>query len=275
MKVSKICFSTVTAVLLLGTTAWAEDCKPAHNFTTVEAGKLTVAIYEYPPFSTVAADGQIGGVDSDIAKAIAKANCLEIVPVSVDPAATIQYVISGKADIAVGDWYRTEERSKVLGLSYPIYLDQMGIYSKDGVSKIEDLMGKKVGSVSGFLWVAELQALLGDNLQLYPNPVALAQDLAAGRVDIGVDSYGTGTYAQKNGGYAGIQIKVAEPDERVQASIQAAQSALLYSKDNVDFGAALDAGIKELHASGELAKILTSNGLDASGADVGEPRLVK
>ena len=175
----------------------------------------------------------------------------------------------------MGDWYRTEERSKVLGLSYPIYLDQMGIYSKDGVSKIEDLMGKKVGSVSGFLWVAELQALLGDNLQLYPNPVALAQDLAAGRVDIGVDSYGTGTYAQKNGGYAGIQIKVAEPDERVQASIQAAQSALLYSKDNVDFGAALDAGIKELHASGELAKILTSNGLDASGADVGEPRLVK
>lgn len=275
MKISTLCYSALTATVLLGTTALAQDCTPAHEFTTVEAGKLTVAIYEYPPFSSVSADGQIGGVDSDIAKAIAEANCLEIVPVSVDPAATIQYVISGKADIAVGDWYRTEERSKVLGLSYPIYLDQMGIYSKDGVSKVEDLIGKKVGSVSGFLWVTELQALLGDDLQLYPNPVALAQDLAAGRVEIGVDSYGTGAYAQKNGGYAGIQIKVAEPDDRVQASIQAAQSALLYAKDNTAFGAALDAGIQELHASGKMGEILKANGLDPSGADVGEPRLVK
>ena len=275
MKVSSLCYSAVTAAVLLGTAAWAQDCKPAHEFKTVEAGKLTVAIYEYPPFSSVAAGGEIGGVDSDIAKAIAQANCLEVVPVSVDPAATIQYVISGKADIAVGDWYRTEERAKVLGLSYPTYLDQMGIYSKEGFSKVEDLMGKKVGTISGFLWVAELQTLLGDNLVLYPNPVALAQDLAAGRVDVGVDSYGTGVYAQKSGGYAGIQIKVAEPDDRVQASIQAAQAALLYSKDNPEFGAALDAGIQEMHGSGELAEILKSNGLDPSGADVGEPRLVK
>lgn len=275
MKVSTLCHSAITATLLLGGGAWAQDCTPAHQFKTVEEGKLTVAIYEYPPFSSVAADGQIGGVDSDIAKVIAKENCLEVVPVSVDPAATIQYVISGKADIAVGDWYRTEERSKVLGLSHPTYLDQMGIYSKDGVSKIEDLIGKKVGTVSGFLWVTELQALLGDNLQLYPNPVALAQDLAAGRVEIGVDSFGTGAYAQKNGGYPGIQIKVAEPDDRVQASIQAAQAALPYSKDNPEFGAALDAGIQKLHASGELAEILKANGLDPSGSDVGEPRLVK
>jgi polar amino acid transport system substrate-binding protein len=275
MNISTLGYSALVAALLCGTAARAQDCTPAHEFKTIEAGKLTVAIYEYPPFSSVSSDGQIGGVDSDIAKAIAKANCLEIVPVSVDPAATIQYVISGKADIAVGDWYRTEERSKVLGLSYPTYLDQMGIYSKDGVSKIEDLIGKKVGTVSGFLWVTELQALLGDNLQLYPNPVALAQDLAAGRVEIGVDSFGTGAYAQKNGGYAGIQIKVAEPDDRVQASIQAAQAALIYSKDNPEFGAALDAGIEEMHTSGELAEILKSNGLDPSGADVGEPRLVK
>lgn len=151
----------------------------------------------------------------------------------------------------------------------------MGIYSKDGLSKIEDLLGKKVGTVSGFLWVTDLQALLGSDLQLYPNPVALAQDLAAGRVEVGVDSFGTGVFAQAKGGYEGIQIKVAEPDDRVQASIQAAQAAIIYSLDNPGFGAALDAGIQAMHASGELAEILKANGLDPSGADVGEPRLVK
>lgn len=268
-------FASVAVIGTMATMAHAQECTPAHTFPTVEAGKLTVAIYEYPPFSTVTADGQIGGVDSDIVKAIAKANCLEIVPASVDPAATIQYVVSGKADVAVGDWYRTEERARVMGLSWPTYLDQMGIYSKDGLSKIEDLLGKKVGTVSGFLWVTDLQALLGSDLQLYPNPVALAQDLAAGRVEVGVDSFGTGVFAQAKGGYEGIQIKVAEPDDRVQASIQAAQAAIIYSLDNPGFGAALDAGIQAMHASGELAEILKANGLDPSGADVGEPRLVK
>jgi len=256
--------------------AFADDCKPAHQFTTVAPGKVTVAIYEYPPFTTASADGAtIGGVDSDVVKKFAADNCLAVTPVVVDPAATVQYVVAGKADVATGDWYRTAERAKVMGLSYPTYLDQMGIYSKAGLSKVSDLIGKKVGTVSGFLWVAELQKLLGANLVLYPNPVALAQDLAAGRVEVGVDSYGTGAYAQKRGGYAGIQIKVAEPDERVQASIQAAQANIIYSKSNPDFGAALDDSIKKLHEDGGLANILKSYGLDPSGADVGEPRVVK
>ena len=256
--------------------AFADDCKPAHQFTTVAPGKVTVAIYEYPPFTTASADGAtIGGVDSDVVKKFAAENCLAVTPVVVDPAATVQYVVAGKADVATGDWYRTAERAKVMGLSYPTYLDQMGIYSKAGLSKVSDLIGKKVGTVSGFLWVAELQKLLGASLVLYPNPVALAQDLAAGRVEVGVDSYGTGAYAQKRGGYAGIQIKVAEPDERVQASIQAAQANIIYSKSNPDFGAALDDSIKKLHEDGGLANILKSYGLDPSGADVGEPRVVK
>jgi polar amino acid transport system substrate-binding protein len=273
---NKILATAVIAASYVTTSAWADDCKPAHEFTTVAPGKLTVAIYEYPPFTTASADSAtIGGVDSDIAKRFAAANCLTVTPVVVDPAATVQYVVSGKADVATGDWYRTAERAKVMGLSYPTYLDQMGIYSKTGVSKVSDLIGKKVGTVSGFLWVAELQKLLGANLSLYPNPVALAQDLAAGRVEIGVDSYGTGAYAQKRGGYFGILIKVAEPDERVQASIQAAQSNIIYSKSNPAFGAALDDTIKQLHENGGLAEILKSYGLDPSGANVGEPRVVK
>jgi polar amino acid transport system substrate-binding protein len=271
----KICSLAVMAALFGTPTAWAQDCKPAHQFPTVATGKLTVAIYEYPPFTTIAPDGTIGGVDGEIAKKFAAENCLTIVPAVVDPAATVQYVLSGKADVATGDWYRTAERAKVMGLSYPTYLDQMGLYSKAGVSTVESLVGKKVGTVSGFLWVAELQKLLGSNLSLYPNPVALAQDLAAGRIDVGVDSYGTGVYAQKKGGYPGIQIKVAQPDQRVQASIEAAQANIIYSKANADFGKALDATIEQMHKNGQLAEILKAQNLDPSGADVGEPRLVK
>lgn len=255
--------------------AFAAGCTPAHKIdSTVNPGKLTVAIYEYPPFA-VTAGGQIGGVDGEILKSIAATECLAFNAVVVDPAATIQYVLAGKADIAAGDWYRTAERAKVLGLSAPTYLDQMGIYSKDGVDTVAAMIGKQVGTVSGFLWVAELQKLLGTNLRLYPNPVALAQDLEAGRVQIGVDSYGTGAYEQKRGGYKGIIIKVAQPDQRVQASIQAAQAGFPYTKSNASLGAAMDADIVAMHKDGKIAGYLKSFGLDPSGADVGEPRLVK
>ena len=268
--------SAALAACLLSGQAFADDCKPAHKITsTVTPGKLTVAIYEYPPFS-VTANGEIGGVDGGILKGIAKAECLTLVPLVVDPAATIQYVLAGKADIAGGDWYRTVERSKVLGMSAPTYLDQMGILSKTGASTVGAMVGKKVGTVSGFLWVAELQKLLGSNLRLYPNPVALAQDLQAGRIDIGVDSYGTSAYGQKEkGAYKGITIKVAEPDQRVQASIQAAQANLPYTKSNSSLGDAMASDIVEMHKNGAIAGYLKSYGLDPSGADVGDSRLIK
>jgi polar amino acid transport system substrate-binding protein len=68
---------------------------------------------------------------------------------------------------------------------------------------------------------------------------------------------------------------VAQPDQRVQASIEAAQANIIYSKANAEFGKALDGTIELLHKNGQLAEILKAQGLDPSGADVGEPRLVK
>ncbi|WP_165491244.1 transporter substrate-binding domain-containing protein [Lichenihabitans psoromatis] len=148
------------------------------------------------------------------------------------------------------------------------------IYSKSGRTTVAAMMGEQVGTVSGFLWVAEFKKLLGSDFKLYPNPVALAQDLEAGRVEIGVDSYGTGVYAQNKGSYPGLVIKVSEPDPRVQASIQAAQCNLLYTKANTSLGAAIDADIVAMHKDGSIAGYLKAFGLDPSGADVGEPRVI-
>src|SRR5699024_8622573 len=98
---------------------------------------------------------QVSGVDADVAKAIAEAECLKIKVAQVEYATAIPYVISGRADLAIGTYYRTVERGKVVAQSDPIYLDQMGIYSKEGISKVSDLEGRKVGTVQGYLWVEE------------------------------------------------------------------------------------------------------------------------
>jgi polar amino acid transport system substrate-binding protein len=275
MQLRLVLAATTLTALVATSSAFGEDCKPANTFTTVQRGKLSVAIYEYPPFTSIATDGSIGGIDSDIAKAIAKRNCLAVEPVVVEAGAVIENVLSKKADIGIGDWYRTAKRAQVLGMSYPTYLDQAAIYSRAGLDTVKDLEGKSVGTVSGFLWVDQLQKVLGDKLVLYPTPVAVAQDLQAGRIEAAVDGYSSGAFAQSKGGFPGIQIKVMKPDERVGSSVAPAQATLLYSKDNPQLGEALDAALKDMHKSGELGNILKANGLDPSGAEVGEPRLIQ
>lgn len=272
---ASLMLATGVATAAFITAASAQDCTPAHKITTVEAGVLTVAAPTFPPFSTPKPDGSLTGVDGEIVNAIAAKECLKVKVMPVEYATAIPYVVSGRADVAIGDYYRTEERAKVVNISSPIYLDEMGLYSKEGVSKISQLEGRKVGTVQGYLWVNELKKILGDNLHLYNNYVALYQDLEAGRIEIGADGVAVGTAAQKGGALKGIQIKVAEPDERVSASVNAAQAGLPLSKDNPDLLKAVDEDLAELHKSGKIVEILEQFGLPKSAADVGEARLIK
>lgn len=265
-SIASLCASSVLA---------AESCTPNPAFTTLKPGVITVAVYNYPPFTKVGGADDISGIDTEVVREIARRNCLTVAPVIVDPSAVIQNVLSNKVDLGIGDWFRTAERAKVLGMTWPLYVDQMAYYSRDGATQVSDLAGKRVGAVSGFLYAGQVQGSLGNPVVLYPNPVAMAQDLGTGRLDVAIDSYGTGVYAQSQGAYKDIRIEIAKPDPKVPVTVEPAQIALLYNKNKVELGAALDGEIKKLHAEGKIAEILKNNGLAESGADVGEPRLIK
>jgi polar amino acid transport system substrate-binding protein len=253
----------------------AGTCTPAHKFSTIQPGTLSVATWDFPPYSIPVGPSEVNGVDGDILKLIAAKECLTLSFANVDAAAVIQSVVSGKADIGMGDWYRTADRAKVLGLSAPMYLDQMGVISSQGIDTIAGMQGKRVGTVAGYLWTGDMQKVLGSSLTIYPNPVAMAQDLAAGRIDVGTDSYAVAVYDQKKGGYKSMKIDVVKPDQRVPASIQPGQTALPFTKSNQALGDALSADIEALHKSGDLSRILKEHGLDPNATNVGAPRLVQ
>ncbi len=271
----KLALGISALALLAGLPAAAQDCTPMHQVKTVEEGYLTVAAPTFPPYSIPGGEGGLSGIDGEIAKEIAAKECLQIKVAPVEYATAIPYVVSGRADMVVGNYYRTEERGKVVSMSAPLYLDEMGILPKDGVNTVEGLVGRKVGTVQGYLWVNELKKVLGDDLSLYNNYVAMYQDLDAGRIEIGIDGAGVATAAQADGALKEIQIKVAEADERVGASIEPPQAGLPMSKDNPDLLAAADEIIGELHKSGRVVEILKQFGLPETAANVGEPRLVK
>lgn len=275
MKPSMKLWSAACVLAAAGAAQAAETCTPAHKFPTIKSGVLSVATWDFPPYSIPSGPNEAKGVDGEILKLIAAKECLKLSFSNVDAAAVIQSVVSGKADIAMGDWYRTADRAKVLGLSGPMYLDQMGVISKQGLDTVTSLQGKKVGAVQGYLWTADLQKVFGSTLTIYPNPVAMAQDLAAGRIDIGTDSYAVSMYNQKKGGYQSMKVAVVKPDQRVAASIQPGQTAFPFTKANQALGDALTADIDALHKSGDIARILKDHGLEPTAADVGTPRLVQ
>ncbi|MEI9425766.1 transporter substrate-binding domain-containing protein [Mesorhizobium sp. Cs1299R1N1] len=262
------------AASLIGGSAFAE-CSPKHKFETLHAGQLTVAVTTQPPQSFMTTEGEFGGVESDILKKFAEMECLKISPSLISGNTAVQYIVAGKADLVVGGWYRTEARSKIVGLSYPIYIDRMALYSKSGISTVDDMVGKKIGTVSGYLWVDDLRKLLGDGLALYPDVDNALNDLRAGRIDAVANSYISGVAAIDSGSLAGYKVEVVGADPRVAATVEPAQSAFPYIKSEEALGKALDDDIQEMQRDGSMTETLKSYKLDPSLGDTGAPRLIK
>lgn len=264
--------AAAAALALSAVNATAQECKPAHEFATVTPGAITVAAINFPPYGMVAADGGASGIDGDILKEIARMECLELKVIPIDGAAALNYVTTGRADLAYGDWYRTKERSKVMNFSDPLYLDQIGVVSRDGASTIAELEKMTVGTMQGNFFVADMRKVLGANLKLYPSLVAVQQDLMNGRIDAYPESYAATMYAISRGQLEGFQVKLLEPDERVPATAEPSQVGYPMRKESEDMLAAFNENIATLHENGFIVKVLESYGLDPSAADTGEPR---
>ena len=207
MRQSTKLAAAVLLIALAGAASAEAACTPKHKFQTVSPGAITVAATTYAPFSYMTETGTVGGVDGEILYKIGAMECLEVKAVLADGGAGIQYVISGKADTTTGDWYRTAARARVVQLSAPLYVDQMAVYSKDGLDSVESLIGRTVGSTEGNLWNADMKKLLGDKLKMYPVSVNMQQDLEAGRIDVGVDGELIGVVAQNQGALKGLDYQ--------------------------------------------------------------------
>ena len=189
--VGLIALASITLVAIGSSSAVAASCTPKHpGLKTVNEGFLTVALYESPPFGTLS-NGKLGGAEGEIVNQIARMECLKVKPLESVAAGNIPAIISGRADTAIGSWYRTAARAKVVLLGQPEMKDQMVIVSKKGkpLKTIQDLKGHNVGAIVGYLWVEDLQRLLGGSLKVYQTDDGAYRDLAAGRIDATIDGF--------------------------------------------------------------------------------------
>ncbi|SMY12429.1 substrate-binding periplasmic protein [Brevibacterium jeotgali] len=254
-----------------GDTEVAADCTPAAEFETITDGTLTVSVPELPPF-TQYEDGEPVGADIDYVAAFAEANCKSVNWMQTQYAGAIPAVTEDRADMATGAFYRTEERDAVVGLGDPVYVDTMASISADGVTSIADMEEMNVGSVDGYLWVTDMNEVLGDSFTIYPSAVEMQADLDAGRIDVGLDSFGSaGERLKDDDEYT---VETVESDDRVAASVEPAQITFPHTQDNDAMTEALNEWVATAHEDGTIAEVLESHGLPAESADTGEPRLI-
>lgn len=246
------------------------SCEPTIEVDTVKEGELSVALTNTPPYS-MEENGEMAGIDSDILTEFAAEACLELTYAPYTYATAVPATEQGRVDVAVGGFYRTEARGEVVRLSTPVYLDELTVMSTDGSATVDDLEGKRIGTVEGYLWVDDLKALPNVETRVYPDSLSLANELKAGRLDAGLDGYGAAMISSEG---TEFELEVLQSDERVSSTNEPSQTAILINPKNEALGEALDAFIEELRENGELVKILEDNGLPASAAEVGDARLI-
>jgi ABC-type amino acid transport substrate-binding protein len=131
----------------------------AQDLGTIEPGKLTVAFNGDMPMTSLK-DGQLVGTDGEMISQIAKDLGLQMAPQQMEWAAEIESTTSGRVDLMLGAMGWTEERSKVMLLTDPIYY---------------------------FGTLLELKKVPGiGEASLYDTSDAVMRDLVAGRIDMAI-----------------------------------------------------------------------------------------
>jgi polar amino acid transport system substrate-binding protein len=161
-----------------------------------DAGVLVFAADSHPPYRTVGPDGAITGIDKDIQDALARVLGVRIEMEQVDglPGA-LEGMLSGRFDAFNGPVKATAEREEQFDsitwmTTHTSYVIPAGAAA--GITKAEDLCGKRVSVVAGSVVESQL-ARLSAFCQRSGSPAASAQPVAdtaatldavtAGRVD--------------------------------------------------------------------------------------------
>ena len=121
----------------------------------VKKGEVVVGTFDfYPPWGFRDAQNNIVGMDVDIAKELASDDVLKVkltlvpVPTTQD---RINFLLSGKIDVAISNFTATLPRSKAITFTDPYVIDGVGvIYRKElKIADWKDLNNKRVAVTTG------------------------------------------------------------------------------------------------------------------------------
>ena len=142
----------------------------------------------YPPFASVAGDGELQGFDVDLVKAICKVKSLECELRNVPYDGIFAALDTGKIQVIAAGMNITDERKQKYGMPGPYLKGPMAFMTTEGSTvdgTLATLEGKTVGTVGASVFEKYLTATMDSKIDLktYDSMDAAVLDLDAGRVD--------------------------------------------------------------------------------------------
>lgn len=194
------------------------------------------------------------GFEMDIAKAIAHHLGVEQKLIIKAWDTLVPELQKGSFDLAMNGIETTEDRKKIVNFSEPyfVYSQQITVRKEtQGIASLQDLVGKKVGTLSGTAAEDLLRATPGIEVSINPEIIYSYRDLEEGRVEaVLLDKPIAVAYGASN-----LNLK------NVGESFEEGTYVIVLRQEDKALAEAVNAALGAMKTNGELAKILTKWGL--------------
>jgi ABC-type amino acid transport substrate-binding protein len=238
------------------------------EFKTVKPGTITVAMNGDMPMTSVK-DGKLIGTDGEMIAAIAKRLDLEVQPLLMEWSATIQSILSGRADVMLGNMGWTPARAQVLLITDAVYYPgKFALMKQDkpfstGIS-ISAMKGYSLGTVTGFTTVPEMKKVPDTTeVKLYDTSDGCVRDVVAGRLDFAFLDAPTVAYMIQHNASWGLKQVPILPDPTFPIMTGKQHAVFGMSGANPDLFDAVNDGVHWLWKAKLNAQILASYGVDS------------
>jgi polar amino acid transport system substrate-binding protein len=238
------------------------------EFKTVKPGIITVAMNGDMPMTNVV-DGKLIGTDGEMINVIAKQLGLATEPLLMEWSATIQSILSRRADVMLGNMGWTPARAQAMLITDAVYYPgKFVLMTHDkpfgSAIAISEMKGYSLGTVTGFTTVPEMKKVPGTtDVKLYDTTDSCVRDVVAGRLDFAFLDAPTVAYLIQNNASWGLKQVPISFDAGFPIMTNKQHAVFGMSGENPDLFDAVNSGIHWLWKSKLNAQILTKYGVDS------------
>jgi polar amino acid transport system substrate-binding protein len=242
----------------------------AADLDTIDKGVIKVAIEPYMPYTDVK-NGKMVGLDAEILQEAAANLGLRVSYNMTDFKGMLGGVQSHRNDITIGGVGWAKERAEKGLFTDPVYYSPpaMAVVGDKPYKTVDDLKGKKVGTVTGYVWEKSIKAIDGVDAKVYQDAATFFSDLGTGRIDVGFIDPLLVPYQRQQHPNVRFKLLYFTPptDEQIAAKpafkdFRQIQIAFYVAKEAPKLEKALDAEIDKMYLNGKLARMLTKWGGD-------------
>jgi len=242
----------------------------AAGLDTIDKGVVKVAIEPYMPYTDVK-NGKMVGLDAEILQEAAGNLGLKIEHNMTDFKGMLGGVQSHRADLTIGGVGWGKERADKGLFTDPVYYSPpaMAVVGDKSYETIDDLKGKRVGTVTGYVWEKSIKAIDGVEAKVYQDAATFFNDLGTGRIDVGFIDPLLVTYQAQQKPDTKFKLVYFTPptDAQIAAKpefkdFRQIQIAFYVAKEAPKLTAALNGEISKMYENGKLAAMIKKWGGD-------------